>query len=111
MMDYDGLRAEQAAHKLSRLGLHNTAIVRGGTQAWCREGLPMQSPGWLPSIEGQVQIAIGLVVLLIVAQATLIDPVFLFLLAVLGVSLLLTATDNALAVDMLPIETVPRSTL
>ena len=87
-----GLRAEQAAHKLSRMGLHNTAIVRGGTQAWCREGLPMQSPGWLPSIEGQVQIAIGLVVLLIIAKATLIDPLFLLLLAGLSLALMLTAT-------------------
>jgi rhodanese-related sulfurtransferase len=87
-----GLRAEQAAHKLARLGLHNTAIVRGGTQAWCREGLPMHSPAWLPSIEAQIRIAIGLVALVIVAKATLIDPVFLFLLAALGVSLVLAAT-------------------
>lgn len=87
-----GLRSEQAAHKLARLGLQNTAIVRGGTQAWCREGLPMRSPGWLPSIEGQVQIAIGVAVLLIIAKAALIDPVFLLLLAALGIGLVITAT-------------------
>lgn len=54
-----GLRSGQAAHKSTRKGLRDVAIVAGGTQAWRADGLPITRPGNRLSAEQQLQPGIG----------------------------------------------------
>jgi len=83
-----GIRAEQAARKLEHLGLHNLVLVDGGTQSWQSNGLPMQRTSRMPSLESQVQIAVGVLLLVILAKAMLLHPVFYVLLGVVGAALI-----------------------
>jgi hypothetical protein len=54
-----GSRAAQAAKQLSQAGYRNLALVEGGTQRWKQAGLLLQRCGNAISLERQVQIAIG----------------------------------------------------
>ena len=83
-----GMRAEQAAHKLKNLGLSNLVLVDGGTQSWQSCGLPMQRTSRVPSLESQTQIAIGVLLLAILAKATLLHPVFYVLIPVVGAGMI-----------------------
>ncbi len=83
-----GARAEQAAHRLADAGLHNVHLVNGGTAAWRSQGLPVVRSAPVPSLEHQVQIAVGAVILLILAKALLLHPVFYLLIGLIAVALI-----------------------
>jgi rhodanese-related sulfurtransferase len=85
-----GRRAEQAARKLRCEGLTNLALVDGGTQAWAAHRLPMRGISRLPSLERQGQIALGILILLILAKGTLLHPLFYVLIGLLGVGLIVS---------------------
>lgn len=88
-----GVRAEQAAHRLQRAGLQNVGLVNGGVRAWRAEGLPLRRSGRAPSLERQAQIAVGVVLLLILAKALLLHPVFYLLTGVLALGLIAAAVS------------------
>jgi len=97
LMCTSGIRAEQAARRLEHFGLDNLVLVDGGMQSWQSNGLPMQRTSRMPSLESQVQIAVGVLLLAILAKAMLLHPVFYVLLAAVGVGMIavgLTARNS-----------------
>jgi rhodanese-related sulfurtransferase len=59
-----GSRAEKAAEIFRKAGLHNTTVVQGGTLGWIEAGLPVErGEVKVISLERQVRIAAGLMVL------------------------------------------------
>jgi rhodanese-related sulfurtransferase len=54
-----GPRAARAAQLLRQSGLRNVALVEGGTQRWQQAGLPLNRCGNAISLERQVQITLG----------------------------------------------------
>jgi len=85
-----GLRAEQAAHKLRKQGLSNLVVVEGGTEAWVRQRLPMQRPGGVVPLDRQAQIAVGLLILMLLAKGALLHPLFYALTGLLGIGLVVS---------------------
>ena len=59
-----GPRAARAAEHLRQSGLTNIALIEGGTQRWEQAGLPLRRCGSAISLERQVQIAIGSLLIL-----------------------------------------------
>jgi rhodanese-related sulfurtransferase len=84
-----GKRAEQGAQKLSSEGVNNLVLVDGGTSAWAEQGLPLRRTSRLLSLERQTQIALGMMLLLMLAKGTLLHPVFLALIGLLAVGLII----------------------
>ena len=84
-----GLRAEQAAKRLSHAGFDNVYLVAGGTEAWAKAGLPMQRCGSAISLERQVQIAIGALLVLKVAFGFTIHELFFAAIPLIGAGLII----------------------
>lgn len=83
-----GARAEIAAEKLASAGAPHGIVVKGGTLAWKAAGLPVEeSPVRAISLERQVRIGAGALVLIGVAFALLAHPAFLALSAFVGLGL------------------------
>jgi rhodanese-related sulfurtransferase len=101
LLSATGVRAEQAAHRLKRGGLDNVGLVNGGVRAWRAEGLPMRRNGRAPSLERQAQIAVGVVLLLILAKALLLHPVFYLLSGVLALALIVAAGSRTYSLPAL----------
>jgi rhodanese-related sulfurtransferase len=75
-----GNRAKQAAEKLGRCGYEQCHVVEGGTRAWAEAGLPVnRGTGNVISLERQVRIAAGALVLIGVLLAQFVDPAFIWL--------------------------------
>lgn len=83
-----GARAERAARRLQAAGGFNLALVEGGTRGWSRRGLPTRSLARNIPLERQWQIAVGAVLLLVLAKGTLLHPMFLGLAGVVGLALI-----------------------
>ena len=83
-----GRRAEQAAQALRGQGITNLTVVDGGTQAWAAHRLPMRQKTKHFSLERQTQIALGVVILLLLAKGTLLHPLFYGLVGLLAVGLI-----------------------
>ncbi len=79
-----GTRATQAAEKLMGRGYQNVYVVDGGTDRWVASGLPVVRGKSVMSIERQVQIAVGMLVILKVIFGFAVSPVFFLLVALLG---------------------------
>ena len=82
-----GKRAEQAFEKLQSTGCENLAVLDGGVTAWENAGLPVVRGAKAVSLERQVRIAAGLLVLLGVGLGTWVHPVFYGLSAFVGAGL------------------------
>lgn len=83
-----GPRAHQAAQRLLDAGLRNLAVLEGGTEGWERAGLPMRRCADTPSLERQVQIAAGTLLVLKVAFGFTVHELFFALAALIGVGLI-----------------------
>jgi rhodanese-related sulfurtransferase len=83
-----GGRAAIAADHLLKAGHHDVHVVTGGTAAWAWEGLPLDGSGRNSiSIERQVRIGAGILVLTGVILGFLIHPAFFGLSAFIGAGL------------------------
>jgi rhodanese-related sulfurtransferase len=82
-----GKRAEQARQKLAAAGCADLAVLDGGVLAWAAAGLPVKRGKAVLSLERQVRIAAGLIVLAGVALGTWIHPGFYGLSAFVGAGL------------------------
>lgn len=90
-----GNRATQAAQKLMSRGYRNVHVVEGGTEQWTKLGLPVVRGKAVMSIERQVQIAIGTLVMLKVLFGFAVSPIFFALVALMGAGLVLAGlTQN-----------------
>ena len=82
-----GKRAEQALQKLQAAGCENLSILDGGVMAWEGAGLPVVKGEKAISLERQVRIAAGLLVLTGVGLGTYVHPAFYGLSAFVGAGL------------------------
>ena len=82
-----GKRAEQAFQKLQAAGCGNLAILEGGVTAWESAGMPVNRGEKAISLERQVRIAAGLLVLTGVILGTWVHPGFYGLSAFVGAGL------------------------
>ena len=83
-----GGRAAIAADHLLKAGHRDVHVVSGGTEAWAEKGLPIEGTGKKTlSIERQVRIGAGILVLTGVILGFLINPAFFALSAFVGAGL------------------------
>lgn len=83
-----GGRASKAAEKFHSAGLDNAVVVEGGTLAWIDAGLPVNRGATkVISLERQVRIAAGSLVLTGILLAWLVHPYFIALPAFVGAGL------------------------
>ena len=81
-----GSRAAKACEQLAAAGV-NVVSVAGGTQAWEQAGLPVTRGRKTISLERQVRIAAGMLVLIGVALGALVHPALYGLAAFVGAGL------------------------
>jgi len=83
-----GGRAAIAADHLLKAGHLDVHVITGGTEAWASEGLPLEGTGRKSiSIERQVRIGAGILVLAGIILGFLIHPAFFGLSAFIGAGL------------------------
>ncbi len=82
-----GGRARRAADRLHAAGFDNLLVVEGGVAACAAAGLPVNRGRGVISLERQVRIAAGLLVLLGAALAWLVHPAWIGLAAFVGAGL------------------------
>jgi len=97
-----GGRATKAAELFAREGFDQAVVVEGGTQAWCDAGLPVSHGGVkVISLERQVRIAAGSIVLIGILLAWLIHPGFIGISAFVGVGLVFAGITDWCGMGML----------
>ena len=85
---HSGVRAQQAAEKLFDAGHRNLMLLQGGTEAWRKEGLPIRRSGSALTLEQQVQITIGALLILKVLFGFTVHELFFVLGALIGAGLI-----------------------
>ncbi len=83
-----GFRAGQAAELLADAGYRGVTVIEGGTEAWEKAGLPMKRCGSAISLERQVQITIGSLIVLKVFFGFTVHELFFALAAFIGSGLI-----------------------
>jgi rhodanese-related sulfurtransferase len=83
-----GRRAEQAAAKLAAAGCTDLCVLDGGMDAWLAAGLPVNRGPAVMSLERQVRIAIGSLVLLGFALGFWVHPGWYGICAFMGAGLI-----------------------
>lgn len=96
-----GSRAKQACEKLMQAGQANVVSVEGGTQAWDAAGLPVVRGEAMMSLERQVRIAAGLLVVLGTALGYFVHPYWLGLSAFVGAGLTFAGITDTCGMGML----------
>ncbi|MGB0722644.1 MAG: rhodanese-like domain-containing protein [Gammaproteobacteria bacterium] len=89
-----GIRSQQAASALAEAGLHNVALLEGGMDHWRKAKLPIRRCAAALSLERQVQLAVGLLVLTMTALGYLLNPLFFAFAAVIGLGLVSASLTN-----------------
>lgn len=89
-----GGRAKEACAKFRRSGFENVVVVDGGTLAWEQAGLPVVRGKKAISLERQVRIAAGLLVLLGSALSAFVHPAFIGLAAFVGAGLVFAGVTD-----------------
>jgi rhodanese-related sulfurtransferase len=90
-----GKRASQARERLVQLGFGNLACLAGGLAAWEAAGLPFEKDEHAPwSLERQVRVAAGALVLAGVALGWLVHPGFYGLSAFVGAGLVFAGVSD-----------------
>lgn len=97
-----GNRAKQAAEKLEKGGYKHCSVVEGGTMAWAESGLPVnRGTSKVISLERQVRIAAGAIVLTGVLLARFANPAFIWLSGFIGAGLLFAGITDLCGMGML----------
>ena len=95
-----GTRSRQACEKFVAAGYSGVISVEGGTVAWEKAGGPMVRGKRVMSLERQVRIAAGLLVLLGVALTVAVHPWFVLLAAVIGAGLVFAGVTDTCGMGM-----------
>jgi len=95
-----GGRGRQACEKLAAAGLA-VCNVEGGTQAWADAGLAVVRGKKAVSLERQVRVAAGLLVLLGAVLGWLVHPGFVGLSALVGAGLVFAGVTNTCGMGLL----------
>jgi rhodanese-related sulfurtransferase len=97
-----GSRAAKACEKLAAAGVEHVFCVEGGTAAWQRAGLPIErGQSRVISLERQVRIGAGSLVVLGLALGWFMHPVFLLLSAFVGCGLVFAGVTDYCGMGML----------
>jgi rhodanese-related sulfurtransferase len=96
-----GSRGKQACEKFRAAGFTNVVNVEGGTLACAAAGLPVVRNHKVISLERQVRIAAGSVVLLGATLAWLVDPAFVGLSAFVGAGLVFAGLTDCCGMGLL----------
>ena len=83
-----GARGSQACQSLLRAGLANVVNVEGGTMAWAKAGLPVVRGKKTISLDRQVRMIAGTLILVTSTLAFLHDPRWAILSGLIGAGLL-----------------------
>lgn len=96
-----GSRGRQACEKLLAAGLTGVVNVEGGTRAWAESGLPVNRGKGAISLERQVRIAAGLLVLTGAALAFFVHPYLIGLSAFVGAGLVFAGVTDTCGMGLL----------
>lgn len=96
-----GNRAGQAYQKLTAAGCENLVVLDGGVTAWESAGLPVNRGEKTISLERQVRIAAGLLVLAGVILGTWVHPGFYAIGAFVGAGLVFAGVTDWCGMGML----------
>lgn len=96
-----GTRSKKACEKLQQAGFTNVVSVDGGTQACEQAGLPLIHGKAAMSLERQVRIAAGSLVLAGVALSLLVHPAFIGLSAFIGAGLVFAGITDTCGMGMM----------
>lgn len=96
-----GARAQQACDRIRRAGYANVISVQGGTLACAAAAIPIVRGKGVISLERQVRIAAGLLVLLGVMLAVVVHEGFLGLAAFVGAGLLFAGLTDTCGMGLL----------
>ena len=96
-----GSRGRQACERFLAAGYSNVVNVQGGTLACIEAGLPVVRGKQAISLERQVRIAAGLLVLLGVVLGWLVHPAFIGLAAFVGAGLMFAGITDTCGMGML----------
>jgi rhodanese-related sulfurtransferase len=96
-----GSRGRQACEKLAAAGAAQVVNVDGGTLAWQKAGFPVVRGKAVMSLERQVRIAAGLLVLLGTALGFFVHPYWIGLAAFVGAGLVFAGLTDTCGMGML----------
>ncbi len=95
-----GGRGQQACEKFCAAGFTNVINVEGGTSAWVAAGLPVQRGKKVMSLERQVRIVAGTLIVLGGVLALVVHPTFAVLSAFVGAGLVFAGLTDSCAMGM-----------
>lgn len=96
-----GSRGRQAGEKLLAAGFSNVVNVEGGTLAWAEAGLPVVRGKKMISLERQVRIAAGLLVLIGAVLGWFVHPAFIGVSAFIGAGLVFAGVTDTCGMGMM----------
>jgi rhodanese-related sulfurtransferase len=96
-----GSRASKAGEAIVAAGFHNVVNVEGGTQAWDAAGLPVVRGKKAVSLERQVRIVAGLLVLTGALLGYFVDINFIWLSAFIGAGLTFAGITDTCGMGMM----------
>jgi rhodanese-related sulfurtransferase len=97
-----GVRAAKAAEKFAAAGQDRGVVIEGGTQAWIEAGLPVaRGTAKVISLERQVRIAAGSLVLLGVLLGWWVHPAFFGLSGFVGAGLIFAGITDFCGMGLL----------
>ncbi len=96
-----GTRSRLAADKFVKEGFSNVCVVEGGIDAWAAAGLPVVGGRKVISLERQVRIAAGSLVILGLALSYAVSPGFVGVSAFVGCGLVFAGITDTCGMGML----------
>ncbi len=96
-----GQRAEKACEAFLKAGFTNVINVEGGTSAWDTAGLPVVRGKKAVSLERQVRIAAGFIVLAGALLTQFVDPLWFVVPAFVGAGLMFAGITDTCAMGMM----------
>jgi rhodanese-related sulfurtransferase len=96
-----GSRGQQACEECLKAGFSNAVNVEGGTVACVQSGLPVVRGKKTVSLDRQVRIAAGSLVLLGAALGWFVHPAFIGVSALVGAGLILSGITDTCGIGML----------
>ncbi len=96
-----GSRSRQAAERFVAAGYDNVVCIDGGTLAWERAGLPLVRGPKMISLERQVRIAAGSLVVVGTALGAFVHPAFAGVAAFVGAGLVFAGITDTCGMGMI----------
>jgi len=96
-----GTRARKAAEQLTAAGMPDVAVMEGGMNAWIAAGLPVERGSGVISLERQVRITAGALVVAGAALGTWAHPGFYALSAFVGCGLVFAGITDFCGMGLL----------